>query len=141
MPAVEPHTVVWLNETQHYLLTSSSDLGERIAAGLRQLLRRPDKAPVLILGTIWPEYWGVLTRQPAPPETDAHAQARELLAGADIPTPSSFSGSSLADMEMAAGSDPRLRIALIRAQSGQITQFLAGVPELMRRYRKLKEES
>jgi hypothetical protein len=37
LPSVGPRTVVWLNEAQFYL--STSRLGERVAAGLRELLR------------------------------------------------------------------------------------------------------
>lgn len=61
LPAVGPRTVIWLNEAQHYLLTPANRLGERVAAGLRELLRDPARGPVLVLGTIWPEYWATLT--------------------------------------------------------------------------------
>ncbi|WP_371650014.1 hypothetical protein [Streptomyces mirabilis] len=54
-------TVVWLNEAQHYLLTTF-DLGERLAAKLRTLLDDQSRAPVLVLGTMWPGYWN--TRGP-----------------------------------------------------------------------------
>jgi hypothetical protein len=55
---VAPRTAIWLNEAQHYLLTPGSDRGERVAARLRTLLADPDRAPVLVLATMWPEYWG-----------------------------------------------------------------------------------
>ena len=61
LPAVGPRTVIWLNEAQHYLLTPTNELGERVAAGLRELLRDPGRGPVLLLGTIWPEYWAIVT--------------------------------------------------------------------------------
>jgi hypothetical protein len=48
---VGPYTVVWLNEAQHYLLTTADPMiGERICAGLRTLLRHSERGPVLI----WP---------------------------------------------------------------------------------------
>ncbi|HEY6792797.1 MAG TPA: hypothetical protein VI365_36345, partial [Trebonia sp.] len=50
---VGPRTVVWLNEAQHYFLTGD-ETGERVAAGLRELLRDPSRAPVLVLATLWP---------------------------------------------------------------------------------------
>jgi hypothetical protein len=40
---VGPHTVVWLDEAQLYLDTPD-DTGERVAAGLRELLRDPGQA-------------------------------------------------------------------------------------------------
>jgi hypothetical protein len=83
---VGPRTVIWLNEMQHYLLTPASALGERVAAHLRALLQDPARTPVLVLGTIWPEYWTALTAQaaPAPDGIDPHAQARALLTGTGI---------------------------------------------------------
>lgn len=57
---VGPYTVVWLNEAQHYLLTPDPAVGERIAAGLRTLLADPARNPLLVLGTIWPQYWATL---------------------------------------------------------------------------------
>jgi TPR repeat protein len=132
---VGPQTVVWLNETQHYLLTSPEELGERVAARLRGLLRDPRRGPVLVLGTIWPEYWDILTRDQAVWAKDSHAQARALLTGTDIGVPDAFTGSALTALRAAADADPRLAQAQTDAQDGQITQFLAGVPALLERYR------
>lgn len=97
-----PHTVVWLNEAQHYLLTTS-DLGERLAAKLRTLLADPGRAPVLVLGTVWPEYWRTLTLQPEPGCEDPHAQSRALLAGHDLPVPLAFSETDLRALARRAG--------------------------------------
>jgi tetratricopeptide (TPR) repeat protein len=134
--AVGPRTVVWLNEAQHYLFTLASGLGERIAAGLRELLRSPDRGPVLVLGTIWPEYWATLTSSPDPGQLeDPHAQARALLTGMDLAIPEAFTGAALQALEAAARMDPRLAEAAAQAQDGRITQFLAGVPALLERYR------
>jgi tetratricopeptide (TPR) repeat protein len=136
LPAVGPRTVVWLNEAQHYLLTPTSDLGERVAAGLRELLRDPARRPVLLLGTIWPEYWATLTTPPAPEQQgDPHAQARALLTGTDVPVPDAFTGPALQTLKAAAREDPRLAEAAARAEDGRITQFLAGAPALLERYR------
>ncbi|MEU8045745.1 hypothetical protein AB0B71_16575 [Micromonospora echinofusca] len=130
---VPGHTVVWFNEAQHYLLTPDPGLGERVAARLRTLLRDPARGPVLILGTIWPHYWDVLTGPPPASDLDAHAQARELLIGADITVPDVWAPDEVRQLE--AASDERLRDAADNAEAGRITQYLAGVPELMQRYR------
>jgi tetratricopeptide (TPR) repeat protein len=136
LPAVRPKTVIWLNEAQHYLLTPASGLGERVAAGLRELLRDPGRGPVLLLGTIWPEYWDILTISPDPEQQeDPHAQARALLTGTDIPVPDAFTGSDLRAVQAAANADPRLAEAAVHAEDGRITQFLAGAPALLERYR------
>ena len=62
---IGPRTVVWLNEAQLYLDVAAGGLGERVAAGLRELLRDPARAPVLVLATLWPEFWDRLTARPA----------------------------------------------------------------------------
>ena len=129
LPRVGLRTVVWLNETQLYLDTPS-DTGERVAAALRTLLTDPRRAPVLVLGTLWPSHWDTLTR-----EGDRHAQARTVLAGTDIPVPPAFTGPALKDLQRAAAADVRLAAAAAAAQDGHVTQYLAGVPELLARYR------
>ena len=125
---VGPRTVVWLNETQLYLDTPG-DAGERVAAALRTLLTDPGRAPVLILGTLWPQHWDTLTQS-----RGTRPQACTVLDGTDIAVPAAFTGPALADLRRAAGGDPRLAAAA-GAPDGQVTQYLAGVPELMARYR------
>jgi tetratricopeptide (TPR) repeat protein len=132
---VGSHTVVWLNEAQRYLLPVDLRAGERVAAGLRQLLADPARAPVLVLATVWPEDWSRLTSRPAAGSPDLYAQARELFSGADIRVPEAFTGDDLQALHAAAAGDPRLRRAAELAQGGRITQYLAGVPVLLARYR------
>jgi hypothetical protein len=50
--------VVWLNEAQFYLAPADAGLGERVAAGLRELLRHPGRAPLLVLATSTPTQTG-----------------------------------------------------------------------------------
>jgi hypothetical protein len=81
---VGSRTVVWLNEAQHYLQPAEPGLGERIAAGLRTLLAGNDRNPILILGTIWPEYWHALTSPPDPGSWDPYPHVNgqdEVLSG------------------------------------------------------------
>ena len=134
---VGPQTVIWLNESQHYLLTPAGELGERLAARLRSLLKDPSRCPVLVLGTIWPEYWAVLTYQPEPTRNakDPHTQARDLLAGTGVVVPSRFTPEELVSLEEASLIDARLASAVEGAEQGQITQYLAGAPALLEKYR------
>jgi hypothetical protein len=53
LKGVGPRTVIWLNEAQFYFDTAEAGLGEKVAAGLRELLRDPGR-PVLVLATMWP---------------------------------------------------------------------------------------
>jgi hypothetical protein len=81
---------------------------------------------------VWPEYWGHLTARPASGD-DRHAQARELLAGHDIPVPKAFTSAQLSQLARAA--DARMALAARSARDGEVIQFLAGAPELLARYR------
>lgn len=130
---VAPRTVLWLNEAQNYL--DAEPVGEQSAARLRELLNDPLRGPVLILGTLWPDHWNDLTTNPR-----KHANACALLSGHEIDVPDTFTPQELTSLEQAeaeadAPADPRLAAAAERAQGGQVTQFLAGAPWLMTRYR------
>ncbi|WP_031071026.1 helix-turn-helix domain-containing protein, partial [Streptomyces sp. NRRL WC-3742] len=125
---VAPRTVVWLNEAQHYFT------GERIAAALRAILTRPGRQPVLVLGTLWPEYADTYTALPRPGLPDPHGQVRELLAGRLLTVPETFDQEALRSATaLAEHGDPFMADALTRAHE-RITQELAGAPELLRRY-------
>ncbi|MFG2088922.1 MULTISPECIES: tetratricopeptide repeat protein [unclassified Spirillospora] len=136
LDAVAPHTVIWLNDAQNLLLTPGDGLGEKAAAGLRTLVRDPDRGPVLILGTIWPEPWYRLTTPAVTADgSDPHAQARALLRGGDISVPAVFSERDLQALRLFAREDARLAEAAARAADGRVPQFLAGAPALLERYR------
>ncbi|MGV9600710.1 hypothetical protein ACWDR1_29010 [Streptosporangium sandarakinum] len=136
LPQVGPHTVVWLNEAQHYLLTADAAIGEQVAGGLREVLRSRERGPVLVLGTLWPAYWKTLTAVPDPGRPDPYAQARELIKNASIRLPESFTGTDLDAAHRCAQQegDSRLAEALRRASAGRLTQYLAGGPALLERY-------
>ncbi|MCX5357862.1 helix-turn-helix domain-containing protein [Streptomyces sp. NBC_00124] len=131
---VQPRTVVWLNEAQRYL--GDPQAGERIAAAVHALLIRPERGPVLVLGTMWPEYAAQYTVQPAPHHPDPYSRARELLAGRTLAVPETFDVPALAAAAtFAKAGDRLLADALTRAEAeGRVTQDLAGAPELLRRY-------
>jgi hypothetical protein len=129
-----PDTIVWLNEAQYYLAPSDPRLGEQVAAGLRTLLDTPVRGPVLILATLWPQFWTTLSVRPDADRPDPHAQARDLLTGTDIDIPDTFTTTDLTLLGRAA--DPRLQHAAEHAEAARITQYLAGTPELENRYRK-----
>jgi hypothetical protein len=87
---------------------------------------------VLVLATLRPQSWISLTASPDG-DTDPYAQARELLIGSDIPVPAAFHVQQMD--QVAKTGDARLALAAHLAQDGQVTQFLAGAPELLARYR------
>ncbi|MFJ5551232.1 helix-turn-helix domain-containing protein [Streptomyces sp. NPDC093225] len=131
---VGPRTVVWLNEAQHYL--GDRTAGERIAAAVHQLLIDETRGPVLVLGTLWPEYAHQYTALPAPGAEDPHSRARELLAGHAPTVPDAFDSAALTTAAaLAEQGDRLLANALTRARdNGRVTQDLAGAPELLRHY-------
>lgn len=132
LASIPPRTVIWLNELQHYILTNPSEVGEEVAAGLRTLLRDNRRGPVVIVGTIWPEYLARISTTPAAGEPDPHSQARSLVTDREIRVPTAFTPAQL-EMANEAG-DPRLKQALALSPSAEITQYLAGAPALLERY-------
>jgi len=132
LAAVGPKTVVWLNEAQHYL--APFQVGEKIAAALRTLLADTHRAPILVLGTLWPVHWDHLTSLPIQPGEDPQEQSRQLLTGRQIRVPDAFTERDLVAVRSAAQADERLAQALAGASDRRITQFLAGVPALLDRY-------
>jgi hypothetical protein len=64
---------------------------------LRELLRDRARGPVLVLATLWPQFWDELTARSG--GADLHAQARVLLGGHDIPVPLAFTGDQLRELE------------------------------------------
>ncbi|MGY4394749.1 hypothetical protein [Streptomyces sp. TE12347] len=131
---VAPRTVVWLNEAQHYF--GDREAGERIAAALHGLLTTDERGPVLVLGTLWPEYAARYTALPSPDGQDPHSRVRELLSGRTLTVPDAFDAQALAAAAaLARDGDRLLADALTRAGSdGRVAQDLAGGPELLHRY-------
>lgn len=101
---IGPHTVVWLNEIELYLRPDQD--GEQVAAALRGVLHDPDLAPVLVLGTVWPEHWQSLC---ATVSTDrSHTEAARLLTGHGIEVPDAFGADDVPALAEAARGDTRL---------------------------------
>ncbi|MDH6116422.1 hypothetical protein ABH930_000821 [Kitasatospora sp. GAS204A] len=118
---VAPYTVIWLNESQRYLL---ADPDEQVGEELRRLLARAP-GPMLVLGTLQTEDHRRLTARPTPAAADQYAQARELLAGRCVTVPDEFGDDDLRAAADLATDDGRLAEAL-RYGGRRITQYLAG---------------
>ncbi|MFI9833798.1 helix-turn-helix domain-containing protein [Streptomyces sp. NPDC051913] len=133
---VGPRTVVWLNEAQHYF--GNQKFGEQIAAAVHRLLTDKERGPVLVLGTLWPEYANAYTVLPEAGGDDPYSRVRELLAGHTLSVPDAFDTAALATATvLAEKGDELLADALSRARgAGRITQDLAGAPELLNRYQR-----
>ncbi|WYB30977.1 transcriptional regulator [Streptomyces sp. SM1P] len=134
---VSPRTVIWLNEAQHYLLAQDLRTAESVASALRTALTDRRRGPVLVLATIWPRFWDPLTAPSATGCEDRYEQQRKLLTGIGrhIVVPKAFTDLDIEQAWQQADGDARLQSALTGAADGEITQFLAGVPRLMTRYR------
>ncbi|MFF2041886.1 tetratricopeptide repeat protein, partial [Kitasatospora sp. NPDC058170] len=133
--ALAPRTVLWLNEAQNYLRGTE---GEEAAAALHSRLE--DTGPVVILGTLWPEYHRDLTAtpQPGPGGEDAHPNARALLAWAVVvDVPASFTTESLKNPLVKR--DPAIAAAAHTSTGGKITQTLAAGPQLVDHYEQATE--
>lgn len=130
---LEPHTVLWLNEANLYLLVKDS--AQQVSANLQALLTDRSRGPVLVLGTMWPVFWDKLT-EPDDNHLEIGMGATQQLAdlAVTVRMPAAFTAPELARATALVNSDARLTLARSHATSGRITQFLAGAPHLWRRY-------
>ncbi|WP_432182460.1 SEL1-like repeat protein [Streptomyces sp. NBC_00063] len=127
----DQRTVLWLNEAQNYL--ADPERGEETSAALRSRLE--ESGPIVILGTLWPEYHRALTATPRPGQdwTDLHPHARALLEHAVVVNvPASFAANLLEGPRV--HRDPSLASAIITSTGGRITQTLAAGPQLVDHY-------
>jgi hypothetical protein len=146
---IPPRTVLWLGELRQY---ADADGGAAVLGRLADLLEGDGR---LLITTMWPEQWTTYTAaaRAGPGAADPAGTAGRLLerlpelTGSDpggidparggvIDVPDQFAA---ADLEAAARTgDPLLAEAAEAAvgagQDGQLTQYLAGVPDLLRRY-------
>ena len=132
LPLIGPRTVIWLNEAQFYLDAPVSGLGERVAAGLRELLRDPAGAPVVALATLWPQFWDTLTARPAAGEETCTPRPGSCWRPGHQPCPPRSLPLSCGSCAVAA--DPRLVLAAESAETGRSSSSWPE-PELMARYR------
>ena len=126
--APSPRMVVWLDELQRYLD------GEHAltASVVRALLDAPH--PVVIIATLWPDWYAAYTTLPPPGNPDLHAREREVLElAAAIRIGPEFSAAEHDRAAAAAARDPRLRVALEATGYG-LTQTLAAAPQLVARW-------
>jgi hypothetical protein len=127
-PPVPTRMVVWLDELQRYL---DGDHG-LTAAVIRALLAGP--GPVLIVGTLWPEYYAAYTAVPACGDEDPHARERQLLdLAAVVRIAPELSPAEEDSARVAAARDARLLVALESSGYG-MTQTLAAAPQLVARW-------
>jgi hypothetical protein len=126
--APSPRMVVWLDELQRYL-----DGEQGVTGGLvRALLNAA--GPVVIIGTLWPDWYASYTTLPDSRGPDPHAREREVLDLADVVRIGpEFSPAEQGRARAAAARDPRLRAALESAGYG-LTQTLAAAPQLIARW-------
>ena len=146
---IPARTVLWLGELRQY---ADADGGAEVLGRLADLLQGEDR---LVITTVWPEHWGayIAAARAGPGPADPAGTAGRLLErlpqltgsglaridpgrGGVIDVPDGFTA---ADLEAAASTgDPVLAEAAAAAigagQAGQVTQFLAGVPDLLDRY-------
>ncbi len=146
---IPARTVLWLGELRQY---ADADGGTAVLGRLADLLEGDGR---LLITTMWPEQWNAYTAaaragpgtagpagtagrllEPLPKLTGSDPAAIDPARGGVIDVPDRFAA---ADLEAAArAGDPRLAEAAAAAagagQDGQLTQYLAGVPDLLRRY-------
>jgi hypothetical protein len=140
---IPDRTVLWLGELRHY---ADADGGAVALSRLDDLLEDEGR---LVVTTIWPEHWDlyVAVARGGTGAGDPAGVAGRLLDhleelaqygpdvnaayGGVLDVPDRFTVEEMT--AAAAAGDPVLAAAAAHA-AGQVTQYLAGVPELLRRY-------
>ena len=146
---IPARTVLWLGELRQYV---GADGGAAVLGRLADLLQGEG---CLVITTMWPEQWTTYTAaaragpgaadpagtagrllEPLPELTGRDPAAIDPARGGVIDVPDRFAD---ADLEAAARTgDPVLAEAAAAAadagHDGQLTQYLAGVPDLLERY-------
>lgn len=107
-------------------MTAERDVHNEVSGVVSGMSCRPAMSPSRAPRR--PEDWAAVT-------PDENKQALALLTGADVRVPESFTGAALDAVRQAAADDLRLAEAVAQVEDGRITQFLAGVPALLDRYR------
>ncbi len=139
-----PKLIVWLDELQRFLdgpyLTPGSTAIS--AATIRRLLDAP--TPVVVVGTLWPEYatkLRALDVQPGGPALPWYPAAVDILGDRRLHQVAveTFSEAERAGAAQRAGGDPRLARALAD-RDFNVTETLAGAHELVRRHESGTEE-
>ncbi len=122
---IKSRTVLWLNETQNHL---SGPSGDAVAAWLRAVLDGSVPGPIVVLGTLWPQYWANLTAVENP-----HTRALLEHSAKRVRVAERFTADQLSQVRTDSDIDPRLAAAAI-AKDGHVIQTLAGGPALVERY-------
>ena len=146
---VPDRTVLWLGELRQY---AEAEGGEQVLGRLADLLHSEGR---LLVTTVWPEHWNAYTSaahsgtgpagvnatagrllQPLPQLAGCDAATVDPARGGVIDVPPEFTA---ADLRSAANTrDQALTDATAAAAAagleGQVTQYLAGVPDLLERY-------
>ena len=126
--APPPQIVVWLDELQRYLDGEHGLTGGMIRALLGAA------GPVVVIGTLWPDWYAAYTAPPEPGGADPHARERQVLHLADvIRIAPEFSAAEQGRARAAAKRDRRLALAL-GAEGYGLTQTLAAAPQLVARW-------
>ena len=140
-----PKLIVWLDELQRFLDGPAAAPGSTpiTATAVRHLLDAP--TPVVVLGAMWPEH--VRNLRDTEPDPRTSRQRPRYPAAVDIlgdsrvhlKTLTSFSGTEREAAAKLASKDPRLATALAD-RDYNVTEMLAGAPQLIARYEQASEE-
>jgi tetratricopeptide (TPR) repeat protein len=140
-----PKLIIWLDELHRFLKGPYLHDGESAitAATIRQLMQAP--TPVVILAAMWPEHASHLRATQPDPVTGRNQPAFphtvEILTDPRVQQIAldTFSDTERTAAAQLAATDPRLAAAL-GDRTYNITETLAGAPELVHRYERATQE-
>ncbi|MGW0794017.1 tetratricopeptide repeat protein [Streptomyces sp. NPDC002692] len=129
------HSVIWLNETQNFLVGA-----DRLKASTVRRLLADTTTPIILIGTIWPTFYEQLRSGAATTDEESEGgQALNKDAGEILELGRRFSLSKWSDQEWDRAKemqsiDPRIRQASLHRGQESLTQILSAAPELIHRW-------
>ncbi len=122
-----PKSIVYLPLAERYFIDNGVEIGNEVGRKLRVRLADEDRAPVLVLVTVRPRIWQMLTTPHFGAGPDQYGHVRLLLSGTDIVVPDRFRGP---EIDAALGSGDSRLVRAAQVSDGYLIKHIVAAPSL-----------